>query len=83
MRVVILNAFSPSIETIDPARFAGRRAIILRLTDVLHTDGLSAIIYGDRGIGKSSIAAQIERIALGDSELLTFLDAAASRLLKK
>jgi Cdc6-like AAA superfamily ATPase len=29
------------------------------------------MIYGDRGVGKSSIAAQIERIALGDQALLS------------
>src|SRR6185312_8608949 len=79
-RSTVLNAFSPSVEISEPARFAGRAELVRRLIDVLHTDGLSAIVFGDRGIGKSSLAAQIERIALGDTELLSSIGEGARAL---
>ena len=53
-----------------PALFAGRRDEVVTLVDTLYMDGACPIIYGDRGLGKTSLALQIERIALGDTELL-------------
>jgi hypothetical protein len=40
------------------------------MTSALHNDGMIPLIYGERGLGKSSLAIQGERIALGDTELL-------------
>lgn len=53
-----------------PAGFAGRRKQILGLVDSLISTGACPIIYGERGLGKTSIAYQLARIALGDVELL-------------
>jgi len=69
-RKIILNAFHPSSEATNPYSFAGRKKEILSLTDSLIIDGSCPIIYGKRGLGKSSLAIQLERIALGDVELL-------------
>ena len=54
----------------SPRAFAGRKKHVLNLVDELLTEGSCPVIYGDRGLGKSSLAAQLERIALGDVELL-------------
>ncbi len=55
----------------DPHLFAGRTYQITELIQALHSDGACPIIYGDRGLGKTSLAVQAERMALGDTELLT------------
>lgn len=70
IRSTILNAFQPGGAIEIPSRFAGRRDDIRELADALLTDGMCPVIYGEKGLGKSSLANQIERIALGDVELL-------------
>lgn len=57
-----------------PSQFAGRKDEIAQLVDSLSIDGSCPVIYGDRGVGKTSLAFQIERIALGDTELLDELE---------
>lgn len=74
-RAAILNAFSPARELEDPSRFAGRKDQVRELTDALRMDGSVLVIYGDRGLGKSSTAIQLQLIALGDTALLSELGA--------
>ncbi|GEM_PF-2140251 len=69
-RALIQNAFKPSSEIKNPKTFSGRKEEILDLVDALLSDGSCPIIYGERGLGKSSLAFQIARISLGDKELL-------------
>lgn len=75
-RAAVLNAFSPAQEMYDPERFAGRSLQIRELTDALRIEGSVPVIYGDRGLGKSSTAIQLQLIAMGRTELLTHLDMA-------
>ena len=56
---ILANAFSPGTETDRPALFAGRQSQVEQLARSLHTAGEIPIIYGDRGLGKSSLAIQI------------------------
>ena len=72
-RSLLLNVFSPAMAAVLPSRFAGRQPYVARLTDALHIHGSCPVIYGDRGVGKTSLAVQMERIALGDVELLQHL----------
>ena len=72
-RELLLNAFRPGTAIALPSQFAGRKDEIDVLTDSLHTDGACPCIVGERGLGKSSLALQVVRIALGDVELLTEL----------
>lgn len=69
-RADLLNSFRPASEVDDPQLFAGRQAQIEELADALHMIGSVPIIYGHRGLGKSSLALQMRRIAMGDVELL-------------
>lgn len=69
----LLNAFQPAKEVDDPAFFAGRADQIKRLTDSLHIPGSCPIIYGNRGLGKTSLAVQTMYIAIGNNELLGVL----------
>ena len=74
-RAMVLNAFSPAQELDEPSRFAGRRAQVLALADALQTKGSVPLIFGDRGLGKSSLAVQGQLIAMGDDALLRHLGA--------
>lgn len=74
-RTALLNAFVPSSMMNDPARFAGRTEEVKALADAIQTDGSVPLIYGQRGLGKSSIASQLSRIAQGEKTLLDALGA--------
>ncbi|MGW5769032.1 hypothetical protein ACWEVY_07780 [Streptomyces longwoodensis] len=69
-RAALLNAFTPSHEITDPKLFAGRREQVRDLADALQTSAQIPLIYGDRGIGKTSLAIQMQWIAMGATELL-------------
>lgn len=58
----------------DPDAFAGRIEQVLELTDSLKTDGTVPLIYGGRGLGKTSLAVQMARISLGDDALLQVME---------
>lgn len=69
-RTILMNAFNPDTELDDPDRFAGRSQQVRELVDSLHSNGSTPLIYGDRGLGKSSLALQLRLIAMGNVELL-------------
>jgi hypothetical protein len=69
-----MEAFVPSAEIDDPHRFSGRRDQVRALTNALYVEGSVPMILGQRGLGKSSLAVQLSRIAQGDVELLTALE---------
>src|SRR5437016_6112758 len=52
----IQDAFSPHAPIDDEALFAGRHEIIDRLIDTVFQKGRHAILYGERGVGKTSLA---------------------------
>ena len=68
---VLVNTFRPAQEVADPRFFAGRARQIADLTDALHLAGSTPLIYGARGLGKTSLAFQMMRIAQGAVELLS------------
>ncbi len=70
-RAVYLNAFRPAQEMSDPRFFAGRHQQVREVADALQVVGSCPLIYGDRGLGKSSLAVQTQLIAMGDEHLLT------------
>jgi Cdc6-like AAA superfamily ATPase len=70
---VLLNAFRPAKKMDDPAFFAGRADQVKQLTDSLHIPGSCPVIYGNRGLGKTSLATQAMYIAEGNNALLNTL----------
>ncbi|WP_182335212.1 AAA family ATPase [Stenotrophomonas acidaminiphila] len=67
------NAFTPAREVQDIDRFAGRAATLDSLAAALQSDGAQIVLYGQRGIGKSSLSRVLAQIAIND-------EAAISRL---
>jgi hypothetical protein len=72
--LTIINAFQPASPLDDPERFAGRRDQVKKIVRALYVKGSVPMVFGQRGLGKSSLAMQIRQIAQGDATLLHELD---------
>ncbi|HHB74913.1 MAG TPA: hypothetical protein ENK84_00005 [Desulfobulbus sp.] len=66
----IENAFQPAREIDDAKKFAGRKEAVSEAYFSLLADGANIAVVGNRGIGKTSFARQIDNIARGDNTLL-------------
>lgn len=69
----VLSAFQPAKEISDPRRFSGRGDQLIAGTQLLLA-GDHVFIYGSRGIGKSSLARQLQLIADGNQQLLEHIE---------
>lgn len=67
---LVTNAFRPGTEMDDPSLFAGREQQLREIATALNADGDCPMIYGHRGLGKSSLALQGQLIAAGERGLL-------------
>jgi hypothetical protein len=54
----------------DPKWFAGRKLDIERALKSLSSPGSSMVVFGERGVGKSSFLEMVKQIAVGNSHLL-------------
>ena len=84
-RTLIREAFTPSQPVSRRERFAGRRQLLQDLIVALEDQRLHFVLYGDRGIGKTSILRVLSKQAedagylicyVSCSETLTFADLA-------
>ncbi|MDB5453444.1 MAG: uncharacterized protein JWO33_2022 [Caulobacteraceae bacterium] len=55
LRVNLRNAFTPSQPVQNPSMFAGRLEVLTRMIQSIEDQRLHLVIYGDRGIGKTSL----------------------------
>lgn len=67
------NAFTPAKEVQDIDRFAGRVAALDALAAALQADGAQIVLYGQRGIGKSSLSRVLTQIATNDKAAISRL----------
>lgn len=65
-----VNVFTPAAEMEDVHRFAGRAGELQSLARALESEGVQIVIYGNRGVGKSSLARLLDRMARGDQEVI-------------
>jgi len=56
LREEVLELFTPGSPVDEAALFAGRQAEIQKLRDTLASKGRHAVVFGERGVGKTSIA---------------------------
>lgn len=73
MRVNPLNVFTPAQEIQDIERFAGREEELQALANALQSAGTQIAIYGQRGVGKSSLARQLLKLATSDEDVVARL----------
>lgn len=64
------NAFQPAKEISDALRFAGRVKAVHDVFLGLMAEGANIAIVGNRGIGKTSLARQVQNFGHGDTTLL-------------
>jgi Novel STAND NTPase 1 len=69
-KININNTFFPGHEIDNPKWFAGRKSDIERTLQALSRKGNSVIVFGERGIGKSSFVSMIKMIAEGNTFLI-------------
>lgn len=55
IRVRLSGAFAPSHPITDPKMFAGRTEVLARLIAALEDQRLHSVVFGERGIGKTSL----------------------------
>ena len=60
------NAFTPAKEVQDIERFAGRSELLDSLSHALQSEGAQIVLYGQRGIGKSSLSRVLAQLATND-----------------
>jgi Cdc6-like AAA superfamily ATPase len=65
------RAFSPSAPITDRTLFAGRKDQMNRLIGVVSQRGQHGLIYGERGVGKTSLARVMQDVLGGGSTFLT------------
>jgi hypothetical protein len=70
MSIDIHNSFFPNQHIEDPKYFAGRKTDIEKALKSLCARGSSLMVFGERGVGKSSFANMIKCIAGGELHLL-------------
>jgi Cdc6-like AAA superfamily ATPase len=68
-----INVFTPAQEVKDIERFAGRDEELMALSTALQSHGAQIVLYGQRGVGKSSLARQLAKMATNDNELISRL----------
>lgn len=70
MHTDIANVFTPALAVQDVTRFAGRQEQLEKLSLALQSSGTQIVIYGNRGVGKSSLARQLASLANGDPAVI-------------
>lgn len=65
----LANAFSPHAPINQARFFHGRRELVREVVDTVNTAGLHAVIYGERGVGKTSLANMIGEYLGGDTSV--------------
>jgi len=64
------TTFSPGEEIKDPNMFAGRRNNISQAIKALCRPGTSILVFGERGVGKTSFVEMVKLMAQGQVELI-------------
>lgn len=68
-RRVLLETFTPAAPATSYEIFSGRQEELMRVVDSLSAPGEHVVIFGERGVGKTSLAAMAERIAKTSGQL--------------
>lgn len=61
-RAMVMRSFSPSAPIATKALFAGRHEQMSELITIAYQHGQHAVIYGERGVGKTSLARVMKEV---------------------
>src|SRR5271166_1030071 len=69
--VLVSRVFTPATPISENALFAGRMEQLRRVVDTINQRGQHAIIFGERGVGKTSLASVISsRLRMPDTTVV-------------
>jgi Cdc6-like AAA superfamily ATPase len=72
-RLRLRSAFTPSQPIIEPGMFAGRTEVLSTLIRAVEDEHLHAVIYGERGIGKTSLMHMLTRAAMDARYIVSYI----------
>jgi Cdc6-like AAA superfamily ATPase len=78
VRMSLRTAFTPSLPITDPRMFAGRTEVLTSLIGAIEEQRLHVVLYGERGIGKTSLLHVLEQTAREARYLVVYLSCGAS-----
>ena len=79
MHVNLQNVFTPAA-AIEIPTVSGRQEQLDKISMALQSEGTQIVIYGNRGVGKSSLARQLSGLARGDQTIIDRLSLKPHRL---
>jgi hypothetical protein len=77
-RMVLNDVFTPSQPVTERSRFAGRLNVLARLISILEDQRSHVVIYGERGIGKTSLVHILADIARESRYLVVYATCGAN-----
>jgi Cdc6-like AAA superfamily ATPase len=78
VRVNLRHAYTPAQPVTDRRMFAGRTELLTSLIRAVEDQHLHTVIYGERGIGKTSILHILTQVALEARYLVVYISCGAS-----
>jgi Cdc6-like AAA superfamily ATPase len=76
-RIRLRNAFTPAQPVVDPEMFAGRKGVLQNLIRSVEDERLHILIYGDRGVGKTSLVRMLAMTARDARYIVVYLSCGA------
>ncbi|MEN3164418.1 AAA family ATPase [Tistrella mobilis] len=70
---ILSNRLSPSQEIKSPEKLIGREAYLQRIHRALHSPGRHLFIFGDRGVGKTSLAVTAGQISVNEDKNFIYI----------
>ena len=78
VRMSLRTAFTPSLPVTDQRMFAGRTQVLTGLIEAIEEQRLHTVLYGERGIGKTSLLHVLEQSAREARYLVVYLSCGSS-----
>ena len=78
LRIRLRSAFTPAQPITEQRMFAGRREILMTLIRSIEDESLHVILYGERGIGKTSLLHVLAQAARDARYLVAYVSCGAS-----
>jgi Cdc6-like AAA superfamily ATPase len=77
-RVRVRNAFTPAQPVADPHMFSGRQGVLTSMIRATEDRHLHLIIYGERGVGKTSLLHMLARAAQEARYIVVYISCGAT-----
>ncbi|MBC9032803.1 ATP-binding protein [Sphingomonas sp. JC676] len=77
-RFAMMNMFTPTQPVTNRASFAGRLGMLSRLISAIETQRSHVVLYGERGIGKTSLLHVLTDVARESSYIVSYATCGAS-----